>query len=243
LRLKANTFPRIADWAMAPSLHFTLKEAGMAYPSASFTHDLDPVIVNKVEFYCRQLRNALHPSRETLDDYRQDLYCAALLGSGKFDPTRSQWATFVEHVVAHRAIDIIRCHRLQKHHEVLITDLMEEGYSDDSPLFGISDLEGQPRLGTSDGTLQDIPHDVTEHRDLTLDVAIAMSTMSPFLRRIAQCLLDGLRVADMTRIFQMPYTSLHYHVQQVRAIFAAHHLDLYVQGFRNLSRPRRKKSK
>lgn len=215
----------------------------MAYPNASFTHDLDPVIVRKVDFFCRQLRNALHPSHETLEDYRQDLYYTALLGSGKYDPTRSQWATFIERILANRAIDIIRRHRQLKRCEILITELADEGYSGESPMFGVSDLEGQMSPGSSGGMRHDLPRDVTEHSDLTLDVAIAMSAMSPFLRRIAQCLLDGLRVVDMTHIFQMPYTSLHYHVRRVRAIFAAHHLELYVDGLRNSTLPRRKKSK
>jgi DNA-directed RNA polymerase specialized sigma24 family protein len=171
------------------------------------------------------------------------LYYAALLGTGKFDPTRSQWATFIERIVANRAIDIIRRHRLHKRFEVLITDLADEGYSGDSPLFGVGDIEGNISPGTRDGMMYDLPRDVTEHSDLTLDVAITMSAMSPFLRQIAQCLLDGLRVVDMTHIFQMPYTSLHYHVRRVRAIFAAHHLDLYVDGLRNSTLPRRKKSK
>lgn len=215
----------------------------MAYPSPSFAHDLDPIIVRCVEFHCRKLRHALHASRETLEDYRQDLYYAVLLSIGQYDPTRSQWATFIDRVVTSRVIDIIRRHRLHKRREVLVSELADEGYSGESPMFGVGDLEGKLSPGTSGGLVNELPRDVTEHRDLTLDIAIAMSAMSPFLRQIAQCLLDGLRVVDMTHIFQMPYTSLHYHVRRVRAIFAAHHLDLYVDGLRNSSLPRRKKSK
>lgn len=210
---------------------------------ASAGRDLDPVIVKKVQLFSRVLIRALHPHPDLLEDYRQDLYCAALEKAGLFDPTKGRWDPFIEHVVAQRAAEIIRAHRTRADFEMLLSDLYAEDDTTESAWLGVSDLDGRRMpVGSSEMEMSCCAQDSTAHRDLAIDLATALSALSPFLRCIAQYLLDGYRIAEIARRLHMPYTSTYYHVHRVRAIFAAHQLELFSSPIRNFRPSARMKS-
>jgi len=213
----------------------------MADPT--FTYDLDPVMVHKVEYFAHLLRRCLRLSEDDYQDYRQELYLHAIRRTPRYDPRKSGWAKFMECVVHAQAVTIMRRHTYRIEREISYSRYLPADGVFDTDNVLVSRLDGVPVTDDQELMTTHRQGAETDNIDAAIVINEALTALAPHLQHIARLLMAGYRTSDIARELEMPYTSIHHQVQRVRQLLAAQGVTFFPVQVRKNPRPARKRDK
>ncbi|MBK8915019.1 MAG: sigma-70 family RNA polymerase sigma factor [Phycisphaerales bacterium] len=182
---------------------------------------LDEYATTLIRLKARQLIGQYGFSRSDREDLEQELTLNLLIRLSRFDPSKGQPATFVRMVVDRRVASLIRERKSLSRDYRRARHLLDE----------ISDEIG-------DGSLTEPAVDDQHERDLAMDMAEALDTLSDVQRSIAESLRDA-PLTEVARKHHCSREAMRRHAEQVRRHLARRGLDQYIAAHQTDAAPRK----
>ena len=153
---------------------------------------IDDYALRTVRYHARKLVRTRAFEKHEREDLEQDLTLHLLERLDKFSPERAQWETFVEHVISHKALDLLRQRqREQRKPQMLFLE----------PL--VHDLEAR---------------DTHERECLSLDLAAVLKSLPPDLQDLCER-LKFQSISEIAKETGTPRTTLNYAIGRLREHF------------------------
>jgi len=182
---------------------------------------LDEYATTLIRLKARQLIGKYGFTRSDREDLEQELTLDLLMRLGHFDASKGQPATFVRLVVDRRVASLIR------ERKSLARDYRRARHSLDE----LSDEIG-------DGNLTEPAVDDQHERDLAIDMAEALDTLSDVQRSIAESLRDD-PLTEVAREHHCSREAMRRHAEQIRRHLARRGLDQYIAAHQTDAAPRK----
>jgi len=169
---------------------------------------LCPYALTTIHHKARRLVGRFGFTADDLPDLEQELALDLLKRAASFDPTRSQWSTFLSRCVDHRIADLIRARRSSKR--------------DPERLSSLDDHE----LTTGSGSVRRTHHDEATQRDLHLDLSAVLLQLPATLRRLC-ARLSTTNVSTIAAEDGRSRWLVYQDIARIRAAFLAAGLNTY----------------